>query len=256
MKKVGFCTMPNIFPEVDLMLEEIRDRYDAMRGILPKAAYLKRSFEDRYLEILKGKTDLVFFLKGEQEFLERFEQEAEIIKGRKAAYRERNQDGFAEGVLQELQSNISGYPALESLDANCIKEVSRLYGAAHEFIVKYWDDLCSYIRGINTDLGVAIDRQERSLSDVYSMIASRPPKAVEFYNEMVVKRSGNSAERIRAAQDAIQFAGIWLNHLMELINLSFKNSEKDPPAKITAASEDLAKIIKSFRLNAFAKRKI
>ena len=248
--------MSNIFPEVDEMLEKIRNRYDAMVGVLPKAAHLKHSFEDRFLQVLKGKTDLVFFLKGEQEFLERFEQEAEIIKERKAAYKERNQEGFAEGVLQEIQANISDYPVLESLDVNCIKEVSRLYGAAHEFIADYWDDLSYFVRGINSDLGVAIDRLERSLSDIYSMIASRPPKAAEFYNEMVVKRSGSNAERIRAAQDAIQFAGIWLNNLMEIFNLSVKHSEEGLSERIETARMDLVKIIKSFRLNAFSKRKL
>ena len=248
--------MSNMFAEVDKMLEEIRTGYDEMLGVLPKAAHLKRSFEERYLQALKGKTDLMFFLKGEQEFLERFEREAQIIRERQAAYKERNQDGFAEGVLQEIRANISDYPVLESLDKNCIREVSHLYGAAHEFIAAYWDNLGYFVRGINSDLGVAIDRLERSLSDIYSMIASRPPKAAEFYNEMVVKRSGNSAERIRAAQDAIQFAGIWLNNLMEVLNLSLKHSEEEPPEKIETARTELAKIIKSFRLNAFAKRKL
>ena len=43
---------------------------------------------------------------------------------------------------------------------------------------------------------------------------------------------------------------------MEIINLSMKHTEEDLPEKIETARIDLAKIIKSFRLIAFAKRKL
>ena len=248
--------MAKNFAESDRVIAEIRTSYDSIMEYLPKAAYLKRAFEDRYLDALKNKIDLSFFLKGEQNFLERFLVEAQAVKDRKEAYQDRNEGGFAENVLKQIQSSIANYPTLDALEPKCIKEVSRLYGAINQFLGYYWDGIAYYMRGINTDLGVEIDRLERSLSDIYNTSESRPPKAVEFYNDMVRNHTGTSSERIRAAQDAIQFAGIWLNNLRRILNLSIEQSSEEPSQDIDVAAVKLGTIISDFRLQAFAKREL
>ena len=246
--------MANNFIEIDRILDRIRSSYDEMMEHLPKAAYLKRAFEDRYLDSLKKKADIIFFLKGEQEFMERFLVEAEAIKERKAAYKERNEGGFAESVLKEIQAGMAKYPLLECLHDHSIKEVSQLYGAIHQFMRDYWDGIAYYMGGISSDIGVEVDRLERSLSDVYSVTESRPPKGVEFYNDMVRRHTGTSSERIRAAQDAIQLAGVWLNNLYYTMERSIDYDEQEPPEDIETALAKLFAIIEDFRLSNFANR--
>ncbi len=243
----------NYFVEIDRILDRIRSSYDEIMEHLPKAAYLKRAFEDRYLDSLKKKADIIFFLKGEQEFMERFLAEAETIKERKAAYKERNEGGFAESVLKEIQAGMAKYPLLASLHDNSIKEVSQLYGAIHQFIRDYWDGTAYYMGGISPDIGLEVDRLERSLSDVYSITESRPPKGVEFYNDMVCLDRGTKSERVRVAQDAIHLAGVWLNTLYYTLERSIDNDRQEPPEDIQTASAKLFAIIEDFRLSNFAK---
>ncbi len=247
--------MASNFLKVDKILDHIRITYDSILDHLPTAAYLKRAFEDRYLDALKGKTDLEFFLKGEQSFVEGFLEEAAQERKRKEAYKDRNKDGFAENILEELRAGITSYPALASLDEKCIREVSLLYGAIQQFIREYWDGIAYYARGVGAATGVEIDRMERSLPDVYSATENHPPKAVELYNEMVCNQAGTSAERVRTAQDAIQFAGIWLNNVRQMLEQSNHSSGESYPPNISAALDKLGRLIEDFRLQAFRKRK-
>ncbi|WGK69351.1 hypothetical protein P0082_00400 [Candidatus Haliotispira prima] len=251
-----YCIMANNFAEADKILDRIRADYNSIAEHLPKAVYLRKAFEDRYLEALRTRVNLVFFLKGEADFLEGLLNEAEVEKGRKAAYKERNQGGFAQDVLKKMGEGISDYPLLASLDSKCITEVSRLYGAVNAFLKCYWEGIAHYMRGINPDMGVEIDRLERSLSDVYSSGGGLPPKAIRAYNEMVSSYSGTGPERIRAAQDSIRFAGIWLNNLKYILNLALNISDEDSSEDIRTAGRKLTAIIKDFRLMAFAKRRV
>ena len=247
--------MYNNFAESDRILDQIRYGYDTVAEYLPKAIYLKRAFEDRYLEALKKNTDLVFFLKGEQQFLERFLAEAQAIKDRKDAYQERNEDGFVESVFKEIQSSTLKYTPLKTMDSRCTKEVTRLYGGIRNFMISYWDSIAYYMRGISSELGVEIDRLERSLSDVYSISEERLPKSVEFYNDMIRRSIGTNPERIRAAQDAIQLAGIWLNNLHYILETTIGESEEAPPQDIRVALTKLFELIQDFRLLVFTKRR-
>jgi len=129
--------------EITNAIEKIRKSYDDYIVRYMKSPRIRDGFEDRYLEALKSKTDLTWFVQAEIEAIQGLigkeeEKRRERSRSREQVKKEQtNRQDFADRVIDEMRKRIEGYPDAP-LPEESSYEMKKLFGMLMMFEKEYW----------------------------------------------------------------------------------------------------------------------
>jgi hypothetical protein len=131
--------------EIEKTIKKIKDKYNTLIKDFNKPRSILKSFEDRFIDVLKKNQDVSKFLIGEIEAIEEFHnkeiQKKEESKKIKADFEKRKgEKSFVDRIFEENVMKIQKYPSA-FINEKADEDIQKLIGAIREFITKYFPAL-------------------------------------------------------------------------------------------------------------------
>ncbi|OQX29341.1 MAG: hypothetical protein B0D92_04275 [Spirochaeta sp. LUC14_002_19_P3] len=239
------------WPEYKRLAEELTKRYQVLTADYELDAKFIESFNKRLVSAKYGGRNPEEFF--EEELKECHNLEKMIHQKHRdnqmkedALQRYRDRDTFADKIINDIQSRIENYKAI-NLHPEADREVVKLYGAMAYFDTHYWDVVETYLRRAFPQPG-QLDRMsiEQRFWRFVSSRDDRPPNALEQYKRILETPGTLNGEKAQEVREAVKVLAFFLHELLEVCEKAAQLYGSD--ARVEEAVQYIKTIIEDFRL--------